>query len=336
MTPRRVGILIVLATTLALSSPVAGYLRLGQQVGNNVVGIQWAPGQLPIRYYVTNRDTTGVTAPQLQTSTALAFGAWTNVPDVALSSQFAGFTGANPFVDDGVNVIGFLAMPEFPNVLGATTFDLDTTTGAIRESDIFLNTIFPWSVASGGEPSRYDIQSVMTHEIGHLLGLGHSALGETEPRAGGGRTVLAKRAVMFPIAYPRGNVEDRTLEADDIAGITDVYGTSEARQKLGALTGRVTLNGAGLVGAHVTVFNPATGALSAGFTLNDRGDFVIDGLPPGMYIVRAEPLDDADIDSFFDEDLDVNINFRAAFYAKQVAVPAGGTGPSIEIKVRAK
>ncbi len=336
MTPRRFVALITLAVALAFSPGAAGYLKLGQQVGNAVIGIQWSQGQLPIRYFVTNRDVAGVTAPQLQTATALAFGSWTTVPDVAVSSQFVGFTGANPFVDDGLNVIGFQAMPEFPNVLGATTFELDTVSGAIRESDIFLNTIFPWSVAASGEASRYDVQSVMTHEIGHLLGLGHSALGETEPRAGGGRTVLGKRAVMFPIAYPRANIEDRTLEADDIAGITDVYGTPEARQKLGALTGRVTLNGTGLVGAHVTVFNPSTGALTAGFTLNDRGDFVIDGLPPGMYIVRAEPLDDADLDSFFDEDLDVNINFRPTFYAKQVAVPAGGTGPSIEIKVRAK
>jgi hypothetical protein len=336
MTPRRGVVLIALAVALAFSPGVAGYLRLGQQVGNSVIGIQWSLGQLPIRYYVTNRDVSGVTAPQLQTATGLAFGTWTAVSDVGLSSQFSGFTAADPFVDDGANVIGFMARPEFPTVLGATTFDLDMVTGAIRESDIFLNTIFPWSVAASGEANRYDVQSVMTHEIGHLLGLGHSALGETEPRPGGGRTVLGKRAVMFPIAYPRANIEDRTLEADDLAGITDVYGTSQARQRLGAISGRVTLNGTGLVGAHVTAFSPSTGALTAGFTLNEQGDFVIDGLPPGMYIVRAEPLDDADLDSFFDEDLDVNINFRPAYYEKQVAVPAGGTGPSIEIRVRPK
>jgi hypothetical protein len=84
------------------------------------------------------------------------------------------------------------------------------------------------------------------------------------------------------------------------------------------------------------VFNPSTGALAAGYTLDNQGRFVIAGLPVGTYIVRAEPLDDVDTDSVFDEDTVVNINFRPMFYERQVAVPAGGTGPGIEIRVRAK
>lgn len=336
MTARRLGVLALLVAALALSPGVGAYLKLGQRVGNQVIGITWSASQLPIRYFVTNRDAVGVTAPQLQAATDRAFGRWEGAPNVALSSNFVGFTGANPFVDDGLSVVGFQSRPDLDRVLGATTFELDTVTGAIRESDIFLNTIFDWSIAQNGEANRFDVESVMVHELGHLLGLGHSALGETEPRAGGGRTILGKRAVMFPIAYPRGNVEDRTLEADDVAGISDLYGNVEGNRRLGAVSGRVTLNGAGIFGAHVTVFNAATGALSGGFTLNAQGAFVIAGLPPGAYIVRAEPLDDADVDSFFDEDTVVNINFRPAFYTKHVAVPAGGTGPSIEIRVRAK
>ena len=143
---------------------------------------------------------------------------------------------------------------------------------------------------------RFDVESVLTHEIGHLLGLGHSALGETEPRSGGGRAVLGKRAVMFPIAYPRGSILDRTLEADDVAGITDIYGNVDsASSELGAIAGRVTLNGAGVFGAHVTAFNSATGDLVSGFTLNNQGEFVIARSRPGVYIVRVEPLDDADV-----------------------------------------
>jgi hypothetical protein len=336
MTARRVAVLACLVTGVALAPGVDAYLKLGQRIGTQVIGITWAPGQLPIRYYVTNRDAVGVSAPQLQAAANRAFGTWGAAPDVGVSSQFVGFTGANPFVDDGLSVIGFQSRPDLDRVLGATTFELDMITGAIRESDIFLNTIFDWSVAQNGEANRFDVESVMVHELGHLLGLGHSALGETDPRAGGGRNILGKRAVMFPIAYPRGNVEDRSLEADDIAGISDLYGSPEANRRLGAISGRVTLNGSGIFGAHVTAFHAATGALAAGFTLNAQGDFVIGGLPPGVYVVRAEPLDDADLDSFFDEDTVVNINFRPAFYGKHVAVPAGGAGPSIEIRVRAK
>jgi hypothetical protein len=89
-------------------------------------------------------------------------------------------------------------------------------------------------------------------------------------------------------------------------------------------------------GAHVVAFNPATGDLVAGFTLTDQGEFVIGELKPGQYIVRVEPLDDADLDSFFDTDTPVNINFQIAYYSKQVAVPAGGAGASITIPVKSK
>src|SRR5690348_18373134 len=56
------------------------------------------------------------------------------------------------------------------------------------------------------------------------LGLGHSALGETQLTPVG-RVVIAKQAVMFPIAFPAGTTLDRSLQQDDKAGIESVYGT---------------------------------------------------------------------------------------------------------------
>ena len=331
---RRVLILATLAAALSFAPTVQAYLKLGTLAGNRLVGIEWT--RQPIRYYVTDRDTNGVSASQLAAAVANGFGEWARPSDVVLSSQFAGYTAVEPFVDDTLSVIGFRSRPDLDRTLGATTFQIDSATGAIIESDIFLNSTFEWSVAGNGDPSRFDVESIVVHELGHLLGLGHSALGETQPRAGGGRTVIAKRAVMFPIAYPRGNIEDRTLEADDIAGITDIYGSAESQNRLGAISGRVTLNGAGVFGAHVTAFNPVTGDLVSGFTLNAQGDFAIAALAPGLYVIRVEPLDDADIDGFFDEEPPVNLNFRVTYFSKQVAVPAGGSSGSIEIKVRAK
>jgi hypothetical protein len=254
---------------------------------------------------------------------------------VSISSQFLGITGADPFVDDGQSVIGFRSRPDLDRTLGAATFEISSQTGAILESDIFLNSIFQWSVADNGETNRFDVESILVHEIGHLLGLGHSALGETQVQAGG-RGILGKAAVMFPIAYGRGSVADRTLKPDDIAGIRDIYGTTEADRRLGAIAGRVTLNGQGVYGAHVTAFNPVTGDLVSGFSLSTSGSFVIAGLEPGLYVVRAEPLDDADIDSFFDDEPTVNINFQVTYFARHVAVPSGGSSGSIEIRVRAK
>jgi hypothetical protein len=331
---RRVALLIVLTAAVALAPGLSAYLRFGVQVGNQVILLKWA--QLPVRYFITNRDVPGVTAPQLQTAVASAFATWSNVPTAQLSAQFAGIVNADPVNRDGVTVIGFQFHSELDRVLGATTHNVDNITGAIIESDIFLNSNFAWSVAPAGEAQRFDVQSISTHEIGHLLGLGHSALGETELRPDGGRRVLGKNAVIFPIAFPAGNVADRVLKPDDVAGISGTYPTSAFVSSLGSISGRVTLNNTGLFGAHVTAFNPSTGALVGAFALDQQGTFSIDGLPPGVYVVRVEPLDDGDLDSFFDPDSHVNINFKATYYSKLVAVPAGGAGPTIEIRVQPK
>lgn len=316
-----------------MAATPSAYLKLGFFTPAGLIGIHWTR---PINYFITNRDADGVTAPQMQAAMGRAFATWAAVPNVVITSTFSGFTGAEPFAADGINAIGFRARPELERTLGATTFEIDDVTGQILESDIFFNTAFTWSVASGGQSGRFDLESVGVHEVGHLLGMGHSGLGETEVRAEGGRRVLGKRAVMFPIAYPAGSIEDRTLEADDRAGLVDIYGGPSGAALRGSLSGRVTLGATGVFGAHITAMHTGTGDLVSTFSLTANGDFAIAGLAPGLYVVRVEPLDDADLESYFDEENAVNINFKPAFYAKLVSVPKGGAGPSVEIKVVAK
>ena len=221
-------------------------------------------------------------------------------------------------------------------VLGATTFVVDVVSGEIVESDIFFNTTFPWSTASGGEVGRYDLESIALHEIGHLLGLGHSALGETELRAGGGRRVIASEAVMFPIAFSPGSIEGRILRADDIAGVSDVYESTGFLAQRGSVSGRVTKNGQPVFGAHVVAFNPATGKLVGNFALGTNGDFAIAGLDPGPHVLRAEPLDDADLTSFFPEDRVVDLQFKVTYLDRLAIVPKGGNAGPYEIKVTAR
>ena len=140
---------------------------------------------------------------------------------------------------------------------------------------------------------------------------------------------------MFPIAFPAGNVRDRVLADDDKAGLQDNYLPSSDRTR-GSISGRVMLNGRGVFGAHVAAFNPQTGSLVGGFSLNDQGEFVIAGLDPGVYVLRAEPLDDADLDSFFEVDTRIEINFKPAYAPRLAAVPAGGTSSRIDIVVTPK
>ena len=279
MTRRARVILVGAILALALTPAVRAYLKFGTQIGSQVIGLQW--NHFPIRYSITSRDVPGVTAAQLQAVAAQSLSTWAAPAHIVLSSQFQGFTNLDPIEGDGQTVIGFKSRPDLDRTLGETTLVNDTNTGELIEADIFLNTLFTWSVATNGQSGRYDVQSVLTHELGHFLGLGHSALGETEVHPSG-RSVIGKRAVMFPIAYAAGTTADRTLQADDIAGITDVYGDATAGSELGAIQGRVTLNNVGVFGAHVTVFNPATGDLVGGYTLTDRGEFVIAALKPGQ------------------------------------------------------
>src|SRR5918993_5995549 len=103
--------------------------------------------------------------------------------------EFQGMTSAEPEVIDGRTTLGFLDRPDLEQVLAATSFVIDNSTGAIVEADIFFNTRFQWSVSAAGTPGRVDVESIALHELGHLLGLSHSAVGETEPQPGGSRRV---------------------------------------------------------------------------------------------------------------------------------------------------
>ena len=327
-------VIALLIALLALPTHAHAYLQFSVQTGGRSVTLKWQ--RMPVRWFATDRGAPGVSASAFQQTMARAFATWEAVPTATIAFQFVGFTGAEPFDDDDISVLGFQSHPEMERVLGATGFVIDTVTGEIVESDIFFNSAFAWSTAAAGDPAAFDLESVAVHEIGHFIGLGHSALGETEVRPEGGRRVLGSGAVMFPIAFGRGNTLDRELQPDDIAGVSDLYPDNRFRDRTGIARGRVVRDGTGVLGAHVVAFNPATGDLIGGFTLNNDGEFEIAGLTPGAHVIRVEPLDDADIESFFSSRTRIDLSFQVTFHERLFVAPAGGAGEQFTVTVRPK
>jgi hypothetical protein len=319
---------------LLLTGRAQAYLQFTITVGGQSTALKWQ--RMPARWFATDRGVPGVSASEFQAAVARAFATWEAVPTASIAFQFGGFTGAQPFEDDGVSVLGFQDHPELERVLGATGFLIDVTTGEILESDVFFNSSSPWSTSPGGDPARVDLESIAVHEIGHFLGLGHSALGETEVLPTGGRRVLGAGAVMFPIAFGRGNTLGRELQPDDIAGVSDLYPDGAFRRRTGVARGRVIRDGAGVLGAHVVAFNPETGALIGAFSLDRDGEFQIAGLTPGPHVIRVEPLDDGDLESFFSSRSPIDISFRVTFHDRLFVAPPGGVGERFTVTVAPK
>ncbi len=332
---RRVARVLTSILVLAPAAPASAYLKFGVRVNDQTITLKWA--QMPVRYFVStsNLSVPGVSSDAFQAAAGRAFATWQGLPTASIAYQFAGFTSALPDEDDGMSTLGFLSRPNLDRVLAQTNFLVDRVTGALIESDIFFNSAFPWSVADGGESGRFDLQSIALHEIGHLSGLGHSALGETELRDTGGRRVIASEAVMFPIAFAAGSIAGRTLKADDVAGISDLYPDGDFNQT-GSISGRITKNGQPLFGAHIIAFDLANGSMVGNFTLNEQGQFSIAGLSAGPHILRVEPLDDADLDSFFSSTRNIDLDFRVTYLDRSIVVPRRGDSGAVTIEVSRK
>lgn len=322
--------MLVAVLVAGQATPALAYLKFGFELNGRSVTLKWT--RTPIRYFISNRGVAGVSAGDFQSAVSRAFTTWESVPTSSISYSFAGLTSSVPGEDDGRSTLGFVSHPELDRVLASTSYLVDEVTGDLLEADIFFNATYAWSVAPSGDRTRWDVESIALHEIGHLSGLGHSAIGETELSTAG-RRVSSSGAVMFPIALGAGDISGRRLSPDDIAGISDLYRDGGFDRELGSISGVVTKAGRGLFGAHVVAFDLGSGQQVGNFSLNDQGEFSIAGLRPGPHLIRVEPLDDADVESFFDVGEPLDIQFGVTYVDRLVVVPRGGDSGIVRIEV---
>lgn len=186
-----------------------------------------------------------------------------------------------------------------------------TQPGQILDADVYFNpsdstVTFATPQALPGAPKAYDMESLMIHEFGHVLGFSHSAVW---------------RAIMFPFASAPGTYTgtrpsvqqpDAPLSDDDRTGLRVLYTDPTDTQHTGTIRGRIlpanplSLPAAppgvtGIFGAHVVAVDSSTGAVIAG-TMGGwscsapgpaqfDGSYEIDRLALGAsYLVYAEPL----------------------------------------------
>ena len=154
---------------------------------------------------------------------------------------------------DGNNDVGWLA------ISGCCTLAVTWYSASIDEADMAMNTRFQWSTdGSGG----YDVQTVMTHENGHVLGLGHSTVPGSIMQA----TYTARQL---------------SLSTDDVRAVTYLYPKPGA---VGTISGVVRSSKTGNPVAGVTV---SMVEVPANATTNGSGAFTLSGIPWGSYTLTV-------------------------------------------------
>ena len=183
---------------------------------------------------------------------------------------------------------------------------------------------------------RSDI-SILIHELGHCLGLDHAAVAPhsfwagylNQPAGGGALGAWGAAPQMSYGVTPRNG-----LTADDVIGASLLRPARGWLRTRGAIAGEITVEGAPAPFASVWAIRTSDAAMGAGIGsfADEEGRFLIEGLAPGVYLVRAGPriLTNA---HFFPED-ERRFDTRDGFALDPVSVSPGLVADGVAVDLR--
>jgi hypothetical protein len=149
---------------------------------------------------------------QVINQAAVAWHGIEGVPDLLVNEGEpgpAGFQTGRGDKGNGVYLVQDWGLQE--NALAVTVATFETNSGKIVDADILVNPNHPLVLLPDGPDSRaegFDLRGVLTHEMGHVLGLGE-AYG-------------VNAATMFPSVAP-GETHQRDIDVDDEQGVEEAY-----------------------------------------------------------------------------------------------------------------
>jgi hypothetical protein len=317
---------------LALLALVMSALWLGAYVpmrwAPNGVRGAWQPSRFPLAFYLNETATKGLanvaSGSNPFAAARAAMTSWQSIQTSQIRFADLKLIASESALDDGMNLITLADTPVNREILGGpagavalTRIVFNANTGEITESDILVNPGYRFSTNLA--PRTYDLQTILTHELGHALGCDHSA---------------ALNDTMFPVTAT-GEFFQRNLSADAIAFASFTYPNPSRVDSLGAITGRITSAGGGIFGAAVIAQNLDHNLIYTAFSESD-GRYAINGPIAGRYAVYAEPLDGpATPDQLMVQGSNayyrgLNTSFRTAF-VKEQNLGVGGYSKKLEL-----
>lgn len=244
-------VLFLLITILPVSAYQSSLTTTGSE-------LYWANPSIPVAIQTNTTDMGSATAKNIILKSI---------------NEWNGTTSAKINVTDSSNnQIRFVSNYPFGSaVLGVTQISFNNA-GAIQKASILLNDDHYFhstqAIYSGGQAYLGD---VVTHELGHLLGLSHSEV---------------LNSSMFYSSYAGQN----TLSADDKSGVRALYDGG-----YGTISGYVKGgNSTGVLGAHVQAISRNTGEASSAIS-DEHGYFQISGLSLNdTYYIYTSPIKNPD------------------------------------------